>query len=162
MCPHLTKPGGCPKGDSCTYAHTEEERDKFRSMVKPTSKAGKPRSGEQFSRSGSSGRLSSISSGAGGSRDGRYSGDHGPVSSLDVRSPLSSLNSMGGGVVHSGPHSLQEQANAEMTYYRSLQRTAGESSSYCGWSLGPGRAHTHRWHGYCRYASCLCVSVCEC
>lgn len=28
MCPNLSKPGGCPKGDLCTYAHSEEEREK--------------------------------------------------------------------------------------------------------------------------------------
>ena len=28
MCPSLGKSGGCPKGDKCTYAHSEEERDR--------------------------------------------------------------------------------------------------------------------------------------
>ena len=122
MCPYLDKPGGCPKGDSCTYAHTEEERDKFRSMVKPANKnPGKPRSGDQFIRSGSIGRLSSA--GASGSRSGRYSGDLGPVLGLEGCTPLSSLGSIGGGVIHSGPNSLQESGSPEMPYYL---HTAGE------------------------------------
>ena len=63
MCPYLPKPGGCPKGERCTYAHSEEERDRFRNLAKPV-KPTKPRSGEQYSR---------------GSVGGRRSGDHGPI-----------------------------------------------------------------------------------
>ena len=79
MCPYLSKPGGCPKGDRCTYAHTEEERDRFRNLAKPINKPSKPRSGEQFSR-GSVGL-------------GRRSGDHGPIKAhTDTHTPA--LNSL--------------------------------------------------------------------
>lgn len=64
MCPHLTKPGGCPKGDHCTYAHTEEQRDHYRDLAKST-KPGKARI-EPFPKVPPGVRL------------GRYSGDHGP------------------------------------------------------------------------------------
>lgn len=80
MCPYMSKPGGCPKGERCTYAHTEEERDRFRNMVKP-SKLSKPRSGEQYSRG----------SGVGGGRSGR-SLDHGPVKAhTDTHASLGNL-----------------------------------------------------------------------
>lgn len=62
MCPYLNKPGGCPKGERCTYAHSEEERDRYRNMVKPI-KSTKPRSGEQYRTSAGL----------------RRSGDHGPI-----------------------------------------------------------------------------------
>lgn len=76
MCPYLSKPGGCPKGERCTYAHSEEERDRFRNLVKP-GKPAKPRTGDQFSRAGVG---------------GRRSGDHGPIKALtDSHTP--SLNS---------------------------------------------------------------------
>lgn len=65
MCPHLSKPGGCPKGDHCTYAHTEEQRDHYRDLAK-NSKSAKART-EPFP--------SKVSSGV---RMGRFSGDHGP------------------------------------------------------------------------------------
>lgn len=29
MCPYLLKPGGCPRGTFCPYAHTEEEKKKY-------------------------------------------------------------------------------------------------------------------------------------
>ena len=79
MCPHLAKPGGCPKGDRCTYAHSEEERDRFRNMVKPA-KPVKPRSGEQFSRPLG--------------RNGSRSGDHGPTKAhTDTHPSLSTFQS---------------------------------------------------------------------
>ena len=65
MCPHLSKPGGCPKGDHCTYAHTEEQRDHYRDLAK-NSKSAKART-EAFP--------SKVSAGV---RMGRFSGDHGP------------------------------------------------------------------------------------
>ena len=64
MCPYLSKPGGCPKGDHCTYAHTEEQRDHYRDLAK-NSKTAKTRT-EPFPK---------VSTGV---RMGRYSGDHGP------------------------------------------------------------------------------------
>ena len=66
MCPHLSKPGGCPKGDHCTYAHSEEQRDHYRDLAK-NSKTAKART-EPFPKV------------AAGVRLGRYSGDHGPPS----------------------------------------------------------------------------------
>lgn len=64
MCPHLSKPGGCPKGEHCTYAHTEEQRDHYRDLAK-NNKTAKSRS-ELFSKVTTGVRL------------GRFSGDHGP------------------------------------------------------------------------------------
>ena len=64
MCPHLSKPGGCPKGDHCTYAHSEEQRDHYRDLAK-NSKTAKART-EPFPKVPPGVRL------------GRYSGDHGP------------------------------------------------------------------------------------
>ena len=34
MCPFLSKSLGCPKGDKCTYAHSEKERDHYRDLAK--------------------------------------------------------------------------------------------------------------------------------
>lgn len=64
MCPHLTKPGGCPKGEHCTYAHTEEQRDHYRDLAK-NSKTVKART-DPYPKVATGVRL------------GRYSGDHGP------------------------------------------------------------------------------------
>ncbi len=122
MCPHLVKPGGCPKGEHCTYAHSEEERERFRNLVKP-SKPSKPRSGEHFPRSGSLSRLGSVPGGGGASRNsGRYSGDHGPVvkpGGHDIGTPHSSLGSLD--LIPSGPSSLhdpRQQSYSEMLHYR--------------------------------------------
>ena len=119
MCPYLSKPGGCPKGDSCTYAHTEEERDKFRNLVRPPSKPlGKPRSGDQFPKNGSLGRGASGIVG-GSNRTSRFSGDLGPPLSLDGATPLSSLSSLGSGM-HSGNNSLQDSNSPELQYQSHL------------------------------------------
>ena len=96
MCPYLTKPGGCPKGENCTYAHSEEERDRFRNMVRPSTKPMKPRSGDQFPKNGSLNR-----SGTSGTRNSRFSGEIGITANVDGTTPLSSLSSLGGGVVQS-------------------------------------------------------------
>lgn len=65
MCPYLSKPGGCPKGERCTYAHSEEQRDHYRDLAK-NSKTAKART-EPYSKV------------ATGVRMGRYSGDLGPA-----------------------------------------------------------------------------------
>lgn len=103
MCPYLSKQGGCPKGERCTYAHTEEERDRFRNMVKPA-KLTKPRSGDQFSRS---------------NVGGRRSGDHGPVKA-HTDTHASSLNAYD--LLTSGQSSAPEQHFSEFIRY------SGESS----------------------------------
>lgn len=102
MCPHFGKPEGCPKGENCTYAHSEEERDRFRNMVKPA-KISKPRSGEQFSRGASLGRATV--SGLGGRNVG-YPGDHTQVKPHDG-TPHSSLSSLE--LIQSAPNSLHDQ-----------------------------------------------------
>ena len=97
MCPYLVKPGGCPKGERCTYAHSEEERERFRNMVKPA-KPAKPRSGEQFSRST-----------GGRSR----SGDHGPTKAhTDTHPSLANFD-----LLQSGPSSVPEQHFSEHWRY---------------------------------------------
>ena len=44
MCPNLLKLGECPRGTKCTYAHSEEEKELYRSLS--TKSKSKPRSGE--------------------------------------------------------------------------------------------------------------------
>lgn len=100
MCPHLSKPGGCPKGERCTYAHTEEERDRFRNMVKP-SKPAKPRSGDQF-------RNPSARS--------NRSGDHGPIKAhTDTHVTLGNYDLM------------QSGASSAPDHYSELLQYPGES-----------------------------------
>lgn len=96
MCPHLSKPGGCPKGERCTYAHSEEEREKFRNMVKP-SKPVKQRSGDQFRNSAG--------------RSNR-SGDLGPIKAhTDTHVTLNSFD-----LLSSGPSSAPEHFS-ELLHY---------------------------------------------
>ncbi len=122
MCPYLSKPGGCPKGDSCTYAHTEEERDKFRNLVRPTTKPlSKPRSGEQYPKNGP---LSRTGCGS-GSRNSRYSGELGPPLSLDANTPLSSLGSLG------GVHSSSGDSGSPEVSYNALFHSGGMYVSIC-------------------------------
>ena len=118
MCPHLSKPDGCPKGDHCTYAHTEEERERFRNMVKPT-KMTKPRSGDQ--RITSIGRPPSVA----GVRNGRFSGDHGLIMKSHDGTPHSSLSSLD--MMASGPSSLNDQQYSELIHH--LQQNPGIDSA---------------------------------
>ncbi len=70
LCPALGRPEGCPRGDKCTYAHSEEERDVYRSLPKGP-KPTKVRT-EPVKMPGGGSRGSQ-----GGSR-GHHSGDFGP------------------------------------------------------------------------------------
>ena len=158
MCPYLSKPGGCPKGDSCTYAHTEEERDKFRNLVRPPSKPlGKPRSGDQFPKNGSLGRGASGIVG-GSNRTSRFSGDLGPPLSLDGATPLSSLSSLGSGM-HSGNNSLQDSNSPELQYQSHLHSGGLHSGGLHSGGLHSGGMFVH---------VCVCVTstlrryVCAC
>ncbi|CAL8321288.1 unnamed protein product [Lota lota] len=42
MCRDLRQQGGCPRGTSCTFAHTQDELEKFRLRNKKISSAGRP------------------------------------------------------------------------------------------------------------------------
>ncbi|XP_034048016.1 roquin-2 isoform X2 [Thalassophryne amazonica] len=42
MCRDLRQQGGCPRGTNCTFAHTQDELEKFRLRNKKSSSAGRP------------------------------------------------------------------------------------------------------------------------
>ncbi len=129
LCPNLSRPEGCPRGDKCTYAHTEEERELYRSLSKGT-KPPKART-EPVKMCGASSRIGQ------GTR-GRHSGDFGPpISDLPMYSYIPSQQ-VGVTPIAREPHYLR-QGSGEGSF---------DSGPLSGGFPFTGKLHVHNYYVY--------------